>query len=286
MKKLLLTLSLSLAVLPVYADEMSSPPAAGQDLPPPRTTPLKPSAVPAAPAQATPAVVTPHASTPEPRVMPAAPASAPMVASTPAASEGFAGFYVGASAGYLFSNTDVLLDIVGPATLYDVKGMGGEGPSFGLYAGWGTMLGQSGKVYGGIEAGYQFNNSIDSSAYVSLPTYIRLEEQDSWNISGRLGYLFTQDTMVYGRLGYVRTKFSFNHSTTPSALGPTYKDHANGVILGLGVEHHLNKQWSLRGEYDYLNHESMDFNKLNGAATSASMENNSSLFSVGLSYTF
>lgn len=281
MKKLLLTLSLSLAVLPVYADEMS-PTKGGVDLPPARTSTPKPSA---APAEAAPAAVTPQASAPEPRVVPSQAAPAAMAAVAPAAaSEGFEGFYVGASAGYLFSNTDVLLDIVGPATLYDIKGMGGEGPSFGLHAGWGTMLGQSGKVYAGIEAAYQFNNGIDSSAYVSIPARLQLEEQDSWNISGRLGYLFTQDTMVYGRLGFVRTKFSFSYSgATP---GPTYKDHANGLIAGLGVEHHLNKQWSLRGEYAYLNHEDMDFNKLNGTATTASMENNSSLFNVGLSYTF
>ena len=275
MKKLLLTLSLSLAALPVHADEMS-PTKGGYDLPPARTTTQKPSA---APAEAAPAEVMPQTRTSEPHVMPAeaAPAAA---AITPATSEGFGGLYVGASAGYLFSNTDVLLDTGGPATLYDIRGMGGEGPSFGLHAGWGTMFGQSGKGYGGIELGYQFNNNIDSSVYVSIPALLQLEEQDSWNVSGRLGYLFASDTMVYGRLGYVHTKFSFSYA------GATYKDDANGLILGLGVEHHLNKQWNLRGEYAYLNHENMDFNKLNGTATTTSVENNSGLFNIGLSYTF
>jgi OmpA-OmpF porin, OOP family len=79
MKKLLLTLSLSLVALPIYADEMS-PTKGGYDLPPARTTaPVQP----AAPAEAAPAEVMPpqagpaveapppRAATPEPTVAPA-----------------------------------------------------------------------------------------------------------------------------------------------------------------------------------------------------------------------
>lgn len=70
MKKLLLTMSLSLAALPVHADEMA--PTKGTDLPPARAT------APAAPAEAAPVAA------PEPAPMPAAAAPAVMPVAAPA----------------------------------------------------------------------------------------------------------------------------------------------------------------------------------------------------------
>ncbi len=114
MKKLLLTLSLSLAVMPVHADELSptTKKDAVGDLPPPRTSPSKPVVAPveAAPVevapQATPTVEMPRP-TPEPVVVaPVAPAeTAPAPRTMPAeaapiARSGDTGWFAGAGIGY------------------------------------------------------------------------------------------------------------------------------------------------------------------------------------------
>lgn len=84
MKNLLLTMSLSLTVLPIYADELSPMPAkGGYDLPPPRTTAPKP---PAAPAETAPAAKPVAVPTPAPVAAPAeaAPATKPVAAAVAA----------------------------------------------------------------------------------------------------------------------------------------------------------------------------------------------------------
>lgn len=85
MKNLLLTLSLSLAVLPAYADEMS--PTKGTDLPPPRTTAPQPVAV---PSEAAPAEVAP----------PAKAAAAMPAKAAPAALAARSTWYVGGDLGW------------------------------------------------------------------------------------------------------------------------------------------------------------------------------------------
>lgn len=85
MKKLLLTLGLSLAVLPAHADELTPTTAkdGGVDLPPPRTVTRTPPAAPAKPmpVEAAPVVVVPR---PSPAIeTPPAPAAAPVPVAVP-----------------------------------------------------------------------------------------------------------------------------------------------------------------------------------------------------------
>ena len=91
MKKLLLTLSLSLTVVPVYADALG--PTEGTDLPPARITPSKPVAAPveAPPVEAAPAA--PAVTAPAPRAMPVAEAA-------PAVRASDTGWFAGAGIGY------------------------------------------------------------------------------------------------------------------------------------------------------------------------------------------
>ena len=89
MKNLLLTLSLSLAVLPAYADEMS--PTKGTDLPPPRTTAPQPTAV---PSESAPAEVAP----------PAKAAAAMPAKAAPAALAARSTWYVGGDLGWNKTN--------------------------------------------------------------------------------------------------------------------------------------------------------------------------------------
>jgi hypothetical protein len=115
MKKLLLTLSLALAAMPVYADELSPTSAkdAASDLPPPRTSPSKPVVAPVeatrvevAP-QAAPTVEKPLPTAAEPVVVPAispaetAPAPRTMAAeAAPIARSPDIGWFAGVGVGY------------------------------------------------------------------------------------------------------------------------------------------------------------------------------------------
>lgn len=129
MKKLFLTLSLSLTVVPVYADALG--PTEGTDLPPARITPSKPVA---APVEAAP--VAPAVTAPAPRAMPVAEAA-------PAVRAGVTGWYAGVGGGWSsFNGNAVDLEPSLAGETYTLNGLDDDS------TGW--------KVFGG----YQFSKNL------------------------------------------------------------------------------------------------------------------------------
>jgi outer membrane immunogenic protein len=102
---------------------------------------------------------------------------------------------------------------------------------------------------GGVFADYDFGSNL--SADVKIPYHSgSLDHNYSWAIGGRLGYLVTPSTLLYGTGGYTQADFDV------SDLGS--KTFA-GFFVGGGVETFLRQSWTLKLEYRYSQFESETF---------------------------
>lgn len=244
MKNLLLTLSLSLAVLPAYADEMS--PTKGTDLPPPRTTAPQP---PAVPSEVAPAVVTPQASPAE--AMPPARAATPEPRVVHAMATGYPGWYAGVGGGWSSFNgngADIASTIPGESltvTRLDDSSTG-----------W--------KVFGG----YQFNkNWAAELAYTDLgkfsmnadvtggiggytgPEYGEVKPQ-CWSLSA-VGILpLGNNFSLLGKAGVCR--WDDRYKGVELGTGTPEMDTSTGTDLtfGLGAKYDATKNLGVRAEWE------------------------------------
>jgi outer membrane immunogenic protein len=137
----------------------------------------------------------------------------------------FDGFYIGGDIGGTNSGTNG----------FDDKYYG-SGVTGGLFAGYGL-------TYNSFYFGAEANGSLSS-----LKTSIGdtdLSRKYGFGIAGRAGYLIAPTTLGYGVVGWERGRFELNNAVS--------SDNAwlDGLRLGIGLEHKLTQNVSLRGEFDY-----------------------------------
>jgi outer membrane immunogenic protein len=85
--------------------------------------------------------------------------------------------------------------------------------------------------------------------------------KSDFSIAARAGIAFDR-TLVYGKAGWVWGRFDFSefdtlccsNYTNYGAFTQTYAAAGtlNGLLLGLGIEHALTQNWTLKLEYNYL----------------------------------
>lgn len=118
----------------------------------------------------------------------------------------------------------------------------------------------------GVFADYDFNSSSSdaSESVVSigllgglLTSSTSIEMEDSWTIGGRLGYLVTPATMIYGLAGWTHSEISVDGSfTTDDLVGLATvsfsdEEELDALTVGVGVETLLRENLSLKVEYRY-----------------------------------
>jgi outer membrane immunogenic protein len=194
-----------------------------------------------------------------------APAAADDVfTSTP--SSNWTGVYIGANGGYAWAGDyDSNITVFNPAGVpyasgplpYTIDLDGGFG---GGQAGYNHQLGL---VVVGVEADIQLSEIDGSSSTAYAPpvifpfTYNASTEIDWFGtVRGRIG-LINGDSLVYVTGGYAYGEVAY----TARYLIPQNNAYANlhksdtqdGYVLGAGVEHKVDSNWSLKFEYQYLN---------------------------------
>jgi OOP family OmpA-OmpF porin len=258
MKKLLLTLSLSLVALPIYADEMS-PTKGGVDLPPARTTTPKPGT---APAEAAPAEMMPQTSTTgemaPPRTTPSEPPAMPAMAA-PAARAAGTGWYAGVGGGWSSFDgnaVDIAPTLAGES--YTVTSLDDSS------TGW--------KVFGG----YQFNkNWAAELAYTDLGKF-SMNADVSGGLGGGAGTEYAQvkptcwslsavgilplgnNFSLLGKVGVCRWDDRFSAHETVAGMEYPYPDgdsYSKGTDLtfGLGAKYDVTKNYGVRAEWERFN---------------------------------
>jgi outer membrane immunogenic protein len=168
------------------------------------------------------------------------------------------GCYVGVHAG-----AGVMRDSVGATSM---MGLGTNYTGTGGLAG--GQLGcnyQDGNwVFGAEGEGYwsgmkTSNVSTDSLGFGDTDT---AKNKYDFSIAARAGIAFDR-TLVYGKAGWVWGKFDFLSTNTdsccsfsggPFASSSSASGTLNGLLLGVGIEHALTNNWTVKLEYNYLNY--------------------------------
>jgi outer membrane immunogenic protein len=175
------------------------------------------------------------------------------------------GFYVGANAGYAWTN----LDSGGPAPSIDQNA---DGFALGAFAGYNFF--NDGWVYG-VEADvkHDFNND----RFVSGGTNYEAETNWGGSVRARLGYAFDR-TLVYATGGWAFT----NAELTDRDAGVREKDTVHGWTVGAGVEQAFTETVAGRLEYRYTDYGDSDI--FNAAGRSGDLDSHSLMLGVSMKF--
>jgi len=171
-------------------------------------------------------------------------APAPMMVPGAAPIINWTGFYVGVNGGYGTGRAD------STNTPYD-----------GNISGWfaGGQLGYNAQFTGNWVAGVEADvdwSGLKGTINSSSPT---ITQSIDWfgTIRGRLGYAFGNV------LPYVTGGFAFGGATrTSSFTSASQSLGVTGYTIGAGVEVGLANNWSIKGEYQYLNFGAVTYNNI------------------------
>ena len=162
---------------------------------------------------------------------------------SPAQAEEFEGPFVGAAAGY--SRDEIgpdLGDGLAPADEIDQ-----DAAYFQIFAGYDYAVAP--KVRLGVEAAFGLG-ADDELRLSDAAGSIELDPEYTFEISGRAGYLVSDNVLVYARGGYQNSRVE---ATLTEAGQPTFrdKDNAEGWLAGGGVEYAFGDHLRSRIEYRY-----------------------------------
>jgi outer membrane immunogenic protein len=162
-----------------------------------------------------------------------------------AAGYNWSGFYIGIHGGAGWGTKHWTAVTFAPALddegSFDVRGwlLGGQiGYNF-----------QTGPLVFGIEAqGSWADISGERLSAAFADTTIRTEVTSLGTVAGRLGYAWG-NALLYGKggLAWANDRYSVSGATTAA-----WRDNRWGWMLGAGLELGLTPNWSIKGEYNYM----------------------------------
>ena len=154
----------------------------------------------------------------------------------------FRGAYVGVQGGWSSYGHDINAT-AGTVDLFSLSSVGASGGLFGVSGGYNFT---AGRFLVGPYAEFNWtNDSADLSAINGRYT-AKLSHDDEWSIGGRLGYLVSPHTVVYGLAAFTGADASI--STSKAVKGLESDVTFNGYTLGLGAESIVSRDVSLKLE--------------------------------------
>ena len=113
-------------------------------------------------------------------------------------------------------------------------------------------------------------------AKLELENYATLYLQPTYKIGG--------GTAVFGKVGYIHgdVKISGSNTATGSTINAT--DTLNGYVVGLGVQHNINKNVFVRLEGNYTDHDNVTATDSKGTKFTADSELIAGKLSIGYSF--
>lgn len=119
---------------------------------------------------------------------------------------------------------------------------GADGLGAGIFGGFGRVYDNG--TYLGIEANLGRSDATGSGTYDGAR--VNMGARENYGLSFRPGYVVTPNTLLYGRIGWERTKFR--------ASGPAVASRSrtvDGARLGAGAEVSMASNVFLRTEYSF-----------------------------------
>jgi outer membrane immunogenic protein len=183
---------------------------------------------------------------------PAAATTEPAVASTTPAKSLWSGAWVGLSFGQGSGNYDIAasVDSIDPREKLfglNLPDHGAKGSLMGIELGYGRQLND--KWVAGVQVdGTSTNITLETGISLDgASASYQLKQKSLLSGLGRLGYLTSEDTLVYGLLGVTNGTFEGSYSAT-YGVG-SYDFSATGLTIGAGMETRLSSRTSLKLEY-------------------------------------
>ncbi len=157
--------------------------------------------------------------------------------------------YVGVQLGVNAGGDWRLTNPIGVRTQF---GMTGE--NLGILGGYGALFRE--RFYLGGEGFFNINAIRTSNKVIdTVGTTVKMRSSYSYGLGAMPGVKITPDTLLYGRIGVVRTQFELSQTPIFSATSKT-TNTATGGQLGVGMALSLGKDLDLRGEYVYSQYQS------------------------------
>lgn len=170
-------------------------------------------------------------------------------------SRSWTGFYLGGGIGVGAAVHNFDLSIAEGLASGDVNGFGGEGIFGTVQAGVDYQIPASRLVIGAF-IDYDWSN-VSTDANINVEgfnvAHAELEVNDQWSVGGRVGFLTSPDTLVYGLVGYTQAYTTGSYSLSDGERTFTgSKDYDfDGWTVGAGLETRLTGNLFLKGEYRY-----------------------------------
>jgi outer membrane immunogenic protein len=223
----------------------------------------------------------------------------------PAQYYSWSGFYVGAHAGYGWSADPGVTCVQEPgaqtpcmspagfsgSTFLGAPDVNAKGFLAGLQLGYNW---QSSNWLFGIETDFSGTNIHDSSQFASQdPNYANAELASRYNwlgtTRGRAGFVMDR-TLVYATGGFAYARVSNSYSDSPHGT-QTASGVKGGWTVGGGLEYALSPNWTVKGEYLYVNLQNTDLNAVwtgTGGTSSAifHFKNDLNIVRLGVNYRF
>ncbi len=113
-------------------------------------------------------------------------------------------------------------------------------------------------------------------ATLDLENYATLYLQPTYKIGG--------GTAVFGKVGYIHGDVKISGSNTATGSTISAKDTLNGYVVGLGVQHNINKNVFVRLEGSYTDHDNVSATDSKGTKFTADSELIAGKLSIGYSF--
>lgn len=192
-----------------------------------------------------------------------------------AMAEPFNGPYVGIQGGYESTKASVsdtgLGAFAGTSFRDDISLTGFNG---GVFAGYGKHVNN---LYIGTEAEGSFSNA-DSRTNLTVGAgtiEIKLKHKYDYGASLKAGFFPVKDTLLYGKIGFIRGKFEDESVHADDVL--------TGAKFGIGTETLVSSNITARADWSYTNYGTA---KYSDASQNGSADPSSSIFRLGLAYNF
>ncbi|MBP6876683.1 MAG: porin family protein [Phenylobacterium sp.] len=82
---------------------------------------------------------------------------------------------------------------------------------------------------------------------------VKVDPGIGFDVTARLGFVATDNLMIYGRAGWAREKFEREIRFTNNNTVLRNDKDANGALFGIGAEYALSDNVAIRAEYDRTN---------------------------------
>ncbi|WP_420586350.1 outer membrane protein [Ruegeria sp.] len=199
-------------------------------------------------------------------------------------------FYLGLSGGYATDGTD-RFGLRTPAGVFGLGELDLNGSYGGIRGGWrGVVPAKGGRDYVyGFELGYDFGSLDDEVTSQIGGTTVTGSSEVSNVLSVRFRNGLTNksgSTLYFVSAGLVRGDVRTSSSLTAGGNTQPFEenDHRQGFSASIGAEHRLSDNWSITGEYEYVQFDSEDVVFSNGFSTKSTPRYQALRF--GLNYTF